>query len=86
MFNNNILKKVVNYFRKKSYNRGDSMEGVIDVAKDFHLHMMLESEFLYRIDEYRYKNKIPSRSEAIRKLIEDSLKRAEQESKDKASE
>ncbi|MBN2324626.1 MAG: ribbon-helix-helix protein, CopG family [Spirochaetes bacterium] len=52
------------------------------MAKDFHLHMMLEPEFIERIDEYRYKNKIPSRSEAIRRLIEESLERAEQDQGD----
>lgn len=58
------------------------MKDALDMAKDFHLHMMLEPEFIERIDEYRYKNKIPSRSEAIRRLIEESLERAEQDQGD----
>ena len=62
------------------------MKDAVDMAKDFHLHMMLEPEFVERIDEYRYKNKIPSRSEAIRRLVEESLERAEKDdSKDEHS-
>ena len=39
--------------------------------------LTVEKDILERIDDYRYGNRIPSRSEAIRRLIIDSLKRYE---------
>jgi metal-responsive CopG/Arc/MetJ family transcriptional regulator len=33
-----------------------------------------DPDLLKRIDDYRYDNRIPSRSEAIRQLIEEGLK------------
>ena len=35
--------------------------------------LTLDENLLEDIDDYRYKNRIPSRSEAIRKLIKKSL-------------
>ncbi len=46
---------------------------LLEVAKELHLHIMIEAELLKRIDDYRYANRIPSRSEAIRQLIIQSL-------------
>ena len=37
------------------------------------LHIVMDDELLARIDDYRYVNRIPSRSEAVRQLIERSL-------------
>lgn len=39
--------------------------------------LIVNDELLERIDDYRYGNRIPTRSEAIRKLIEESLLRFE---------
>ena len=39
--------------------------------------LILEEDLLERIDDFRYENRIPARNEAIRRLIEDSLKRYE---------
>jgi metal-responsive CopG/Arc/MetJ family transcriptional regulator len=39
--------------------------------------LTVNEELLDRIDDYRYGNRIPTRSEAIRQLIEESLKRFE---------
>jgi len=36
--------------------------------------MTLEEDLLTRIDDYRFENRINSRSEAIRRLIEEGLK------------
>jgi len=36
--------------------------------------LVVEDDLLSRIDDYRYENRIPSRSEAVRKLIEEGLK------------
>jgi metal-responsive CopG/Arc/MetJ family transcriptional regulator len=39
--------------------------------------LVLERDFINRIDDYRYSNRIPSRSEAIRKLILEALQKYE---------
>ena len=41
----------------------------------------LNEKLIDRLDDYRYENRIPSRSEAIRKLLDDALKRYENKSK-----
>ena len=41
------------------------------------LLLTLGKELLNRIEDFRYSNRIPTRSEAIRHLLEDSLKRYE---------
>ena len=38
--------------------------------------LVMEDDLLIRIDDYRYENRIPSRSKAIRRLIEEGLKTA----------
>ncbi|NLE23824.1 MAG: hypothetical protein GX625_00550 [Clostridiaceae bacterium] len=38
------------------------------------LNFVVEEELLKRIDDYRFENRINSRSEAVRRLIEDGLK------------
>ncbi len=39
--------------------------------------LIIDNELLERIEDYRYGNRIPSRNEAIRRLIIDSLDRHE---------
>ena len=41
------------------------------------LNFAVDEELLKRIDDYRFENRIGSRSEAIRRLIEESLKKYE---------
>jgi metal-responsive CopG/Arc/MetJ family transcriptional regulator len=41
------------------------------------LNFVIDQELLDRINEYRYKNKIPSRAEAIRQLLTEALDREE---------
>jgi metal-responsive CopG/Arc/MetJ family transcriptional regulator len=36
--------------------------------------LTLEEKLIERVDDYRYDNRIPTRSEAIRRLIEEGLK------------
>lgn len=36
-----------------------------------------DADLLKRIDDYRYENRIPSRSEAMRRLIEEGLRAQE---------
>ncbi len=35
----------------------------------------LDDQLLENIDDFRYKNRIPSRTEAIRRLLEEALKK-----------
>jgi metal-responsive CopG/Arc/MetJ family transcriptional regulator len=39
----------------------------------------MEEDLLKRIDDYRFENRINSRSEAIRRLIEEGLKKDSEE-------
>ena len=39
--------------------------------------LILGDELIERIDDYRYDNRIPSRSKAIRELIREALKKHE---------
>ena len=39
----------------------------------------LDDDLMERIDDFRYGNRIPSRSEAIRRLIEEALKKYQTE-------
>lgn len=57
------------------------MRGTVEV-KEKRLVLMVEPELINRIEDYRYANRIPSRSETIRRLIEDSLDRAEKGNQD----
>jgi len=41
----------------------------------------IEQDLLDRIDDYRYENRIPTRSEAIRRLFNEALKKYEKKSK-----
>ncbi|MDJ0854470.1 MAG: hypothetical protein QNI88_04600 [Desulfobacterales bacterium] len=43
--------------------------------------LTLDEELLERIEDYRYGNRIPARSEAIRRLIEKALKLHEKKNK-----
>ena len=37
--------------------------------------IVLEDELIKRIDDFRYENRIPNRSEAIRRLLDEALKK-----------
>jgi metal-responsive CopG/Arc/MetJ family transcriptional regulator len=39
--------------------------------------LILDDDLLKRIDDYRYENRIPARTEAIRRLIDKSLSQYE---------
>ena len=39
-------------------------------------------DLVERLDDYRYENRIPSRSETIRRLLEEALKKYAKKSKD----
>jgi len=39
--------------------------------------LTLDDELLKRIEDYRYENRIPTRSEAMRRLIKDALEKYE---------
>ena len=43
--------------------------------------LILEDELLKRVDDFRYDNRIPTRSEAIRRLLEEALKKYERKPK-----
>ena len=40
-----------------------------------------DDDLLERLDDYRYENRIPSRSEAIRKLLNEALRKNKNKSK-----
>ncbi len=42
------------------------------------LNFVAEEEFIKRIDDYRFKNRFPSRAAAIKSLIEIGLRQEEQ--------
>ena len=42
---------------------------------------VLDNDLLNQIEDFRYENRIPSRSEAVRKLIEEGLKKHEKTAK-----
>lgn len=42
---------------------------------------VVDNELLERIDDFRFENRVPSRSEAIRQLIEKALKEYEKSKK-----
>jgi len=43
--------------------------------------LVMENDLLSRIDDFRFENRINSRSEAVRKLIEEGLKKSEKKPK-----
>jgi len=43
--------------------------------------LILDEDLLKRIDDYRYENRIPARNEAIRRLIDEALKKYEKKAK-----
>ncbi|HUV58512.1 MAG TPA: hypothetical protein VMW09_00175 [Desulfatiglandales bacterium] len=43
--------------------------------------MVLDNDLLEKIEDFRYSNRIPTRSEAIRRLLEEALKKYEKKSK-----
>jgi metal-responsive CopG/Arc/MetJ family transcriptional regulator len=45
------------------------------------INFAVDEDFLRRIDDFRFDNRINARSEAIRRLIEESLERYEKQEK-----
>jgi metal-responsive CopG/Arc/MetJ family transcriptional regulator len=45
------------------------------------INFAVDEEFFRRIDDYRFENRINTRSEAIRRLIEEALERYEKQEK-----
>ena len=43
--------------------------------------LTIDEELLRRLDDFRYGNRIPTRSEAIRRLLEEALKKYEKKAK-----
>jgi len=43
--------------------------------------LTLEEQLIERVDDYRYENRIPTRSEAIRRLLEEALSKYEKKGK-----
>ena len=43
--------------------------------------MVLDNDLLEKIEDFRYNNRIPTRSEAIRRLLEEGLKKYQNKSK-----
>lgn len=49
-----------------------------------YISLLLDSQILARIDDYRFENRFPSRTEAIRHLLETALRRTNDTSDDLA--
>lgn len=47
--------------------------------------MVFDEDLLERVDDYRYGNRIPTRTEAIRQILEKGLKEIEKEKSEKRS-
>jgi len=47
--------------------------GGVTVEKDQKLIIMISKDLLQEIDDFRFRNRIPSRAEAVRQLIEKAL-------------
>jgi len=45
------------------------------------LNFAVDKELMRRLDDFRFENRINTRSEAIRRLLEEALKKYEKESK-----
>ena len=43
--------------------------------------LIVDEDLLKRIDDYRYENRIPARNEAIRRLLDEALKKYEKKAK-----
>jgi metal-responsive CopG/Arc/MetJ family transcriptional regulator len=43
--------------------------------------IVADNELIERVDDFRYENRIPSRSEAIRRLLREALKKYEKKAK-----
>jgi len=44
--------------------------------------LVLEDDLLKRIEDFRYENRIPTRSEAIRQLVKEGLKKYQKHKKE----
>ena len=51
------------------------------VSKNPKILMTLTRDLIDKVDDYRYENRIPSRSEAIRRLLDEALKKYEKKDK-----
>jgi metal-responsive CopG/Arc/MetJ family transcriptional regulator len=45
--------------------------------------LILDEDLLKRIDDYRYEKRIPPRNEAIRRLLDEALKKYEKKTKNR---
>ena len=52
------------------------------VAQNPKVLITLNDKLIESVDDYRYENRIPSRSEAIRRLLEEALKKYEKKTKE----
>ena len=43
--------------------------------------LIVDEDLLKRIDDYRYENRIPARNEAIRRLLDEALRKYEKKAK-----
>jgi metal-responsive CopG/Arc/MetJ family transcriptional regulator len=50
-------------------------------SKNPKILMTLTKDLIDKVDDYRYENRIPSRSEAIRRLLIEALKKYEKKTK-----
>jgi len=50
-------------------------------SKNPKILMTLTRDLIDKVDDYRYENRIPSRSEAIRRLLIEALKKYEKKTK-----
>ena len=50
-------------------------------SKNPKILMTLNRDLIDKVDDYRYENRIPSRSEAIRRLLNEALKKYEKKGK-----
>ena len=73
-----FVKHFITFFRKKIYyiRRTKFMEVALmsKETKDIRVVIMFDYDLLTRVDDYRYGNRIASRGEAIRILVEKGLK------------
>ncbi len=50
-------------------------------SNDAKIIITLNKRLIEKVDDYRYENRIPSRSEAIRRLLDEALKKYEKKDK-----
>ncbi len=71
------------FFIACSYYLGYTFHMATDKPK---VILVMEDDLITRIDDFRYENRIPSRAEAIRRLITESLERYQGQPQKKSTE